>query len=207
MATHFGADDSTPDNIDFLASRGYSYWRSSGYTCPGSGNQTVKELSTYCVLQSGSANIRLAIYSGTTLVGYGTDQVPTTTTAGWQGHLSEATVQAVGGGSCTLTGGSTYILVLSDDQAALYLYYGYNNSVTNGVTLHSAEWTGGFPSTLPSPDTGTFDYEWCIRCGVDPAAGPSLPPVFFRRRHLSTLFRLCLSTFTSLFGRLVYALR
>lgn len=172
MATYFGLNDSSPDNVDFLSGGQTSYWRASGYSCPGSGSQTVKELSVYCDLQSGSVNIRLAIYSsdGSTLIGYGTAEVATTTTAGYQGHMSESAVQAAAGGSCTLTGGVTYRLVCADDQSSPILNYGYNNSVTSGVSLYtSADYTSGFPASLPSPEA-TCDYEWCIRCGVDPAS-------------------------------------
>ena len=179
MATYFG--NQTYDGLDFYASARCVQWYASGYTCPGSGNQTVKELSAYAQIQSGACNIRLGIYdSSNNLVGYGTSEVAASTTAGWQGHLTESAVQAAAGGSCTLTGGSTYKLVLTDDSSSFNIYYGYDWSSAPDTSFKDTEYTGGFPATLPSPD-GTFSgYCAAIRCGVDAEVGGTAYPYYYQ---------------------------
>ena len=176
MATYCGLNDSSPDLVDYWTSGPTLYWRSGGYTCPGSGTQVVQELSAYCRLNSGSAHIRLGVYNTSgTLLGYGTSEVAVSSSLGWQGHMSESAVQAVGGGSLQLTGGVNYILAVCDDQASIYVYYGMNN-VASAVNLKLTDYTGGLPSSLPSPDA-TVDNEYCIRCGVDPAlSAKAIPP-------------------------------
>jgi hypothetical protein len=150
------------------------YWGITGgaayygiWACPGSGSQTVKELSAL-VYYSASTNIRLAIYSsdGATLIAQGTAEVLCEqTTATWQGHMAQGDVTP---NPVNLTGGTNYILAFSIDATH------YARSLTNqGQTLSAPllhDYTGGFPDALDLEDFGDY-YDLCIRCGVEAAGG------------------------------------
>jgi len=147
----------------------------TAWTCPGTGNYTVQELTWYCKHSTGTAaQIRLGIYNaaGDTLIGEGTAAVTVdSTTAGWYGHTTQASVKAAGGSSpCTLVGGTSYLLGGAIDE-------------TNGANLHPWIFDGGANAArVINAQTGWMDgmkATWTsnlsvwlpnIRCGVIAAA-------------------------------------
>lgn len=175
MATYFGRQTYNTD--DWLTGGGVTIWHEAGYTCPGSGNQNVQELSALCRLISSTSNIRLGIYnsSRSTLIGEGTSEVAIVGgSLSWQGHMSQSAVKAAGGSSpCVLVGGTTYILAMSYDATGSGVNFGYQDPVTSGWSYIDRDYTGGFASSL---EIG-FDQniEYCIRCGVDAAAAGAKP--------------------------------
>ena len=149
------------------------YWNNaelSGFTCPGSGSQSVLELGVRCSA-SGAANIRLAIYSTAgNLLMQGNAEMAAPDTAGWISHTSFVDYAGDPIISPTLTGGTNYILALTtDDEIAVRRDAG----VTGDWHWYSGDETGGFAATLHSANDTSGLY--CVRCGVEPAAGgPSL---------------------------------
>lgn len=142
------------------------------FTCPGSGNQTLKEISAMLHVDSGSPNVRLAIYNEAASTKYaeGTAQVALSgTTDSWQGHLAQADITP---NPCTLTGGTKYIIVFTLDAATTATTHASSNSTTYGV-YGINDYTAGFPSSL----TPYAAYRcWPVRAGVEaPSAGLSIP--------------------------------
>jgi hypothetical protein len=183
MTTYFGLCDTsgniTGDNYDDSTSTATAFWNyNETWTCPSSGNQTVKEISCYC-RPSTSANIRLAIYSadGNTKICEGTAEVAITGGANsWQGHMTQASITP---NPATLVGGTAYKLVAATDANINMRAKDGNPTYPGKYEL--TDYTDGFPSSLP---TGTQDYRCdAIRCGVDPAAGVTLDQAGFRIRN------------------------
>lgn len=155
MATYFG-----PSGITSNAGGPAALWlRTAAATCPGSGSQTVKELSSYIRYTSG--NTRLALYDTSgNLICQGTGEVAIGNTAGWQGHLVQSGITP---NPTTITGGTSYKIAITVDVAGVVAYY---VAGAGGQDYGLGDYTGGFPSTLGAgSDPGNV---FAIRCGVDP---------------------------------------
>ncbi len=139
-------------------------WTTSGYVCPGTGNQTVVELSA--LVYGSITQMRLALFdsTGTVLICQGLAAV---TLAGssltWQGHLAQS---AITPNPATLTGGTSYIIARCCNGA---MHYGYSGS--SGTSYNSSDYTssGYSNSSLSSP--GSTGELMCMRCGVVAAGG------------------------------------
>lgn len=171
MATYFGQTvDGTEVGWDFGVwwSRNAAYV--TGFNCPGSGVQVVKELSARVRRTSGIPNIRIAIYnSGGTLVGQGAAEVALAgTTVAWQGHLTQDDITP---NPCNLTGGAQYYLGMALDAAAWRPYYTAGS--LGDYHYDTDDYTGGWPSSMPSGIDD--DWRYSLRCGVDPPAAEALP--------------------------------
>ena len=146
----------------------------SSFACPGSGNQTVKELSTIVSINSGTPHVRLVLYDSLgNMVCQGSAEVVVTAGYSWQGHMTASALTPAGGSAgdpVTITGGSQYRIGVSRDASGVLATY-KSGTVTNGdIDYGATDYTGGWPATIP---TGT-DYTvllTSIRCGVEPAAG------------------------------------
>jgi len=170
MATYFGQCDSsgnpTGDTNETLDLNWFGFSGKS-FTCPGSGNQTVKDLSAYVDVNSGSPNIRLSIYDNAgNKVCEGSAQVAVSGASySWQGHLTQASITP---NPVNLTGGAAYRMFIACDasQAGLWAQSGGSSGDTD---YGSNDYTGGFPATIP----GDTNYNvWpCLRVGVDAEAG------------------------------------
>jgi hypothetical protein len=167
LATYFGNEDIT--GSEDYGNSGVTKWISA--VCPGSGNQTIKELSGYFSVAGG--NIRVAIYSDdrNTKIAEGVGEVAVAASYAWQGHLTQASISP---NPATLVGGVTYTITASQDDNSTYtacatgnFTYGFKSGV---------DYTGGFPATLFA-DTEMSHFEWCMRCGVDAAAAGSILPL------------------------------
>ena len=184
MATYFG--NQTESAEDWDSSSPIAAWYVNGYVCPGSGTQNIQELSSKCCLEGANpANIRLGVYnsSGTTLIAEGTGEVavsgssPTT----WQGHMTQSAVKAAGGASPgQLVGGTTYLLVVANDQGGTYILYS-RRSLAGGLSYYPTDYTSGMPASI-SQD-GALDHEYCIRCGVSDAVVATIEQEGFRFRN------------------------
>ena len=160
--TYFGGCDSAgaPSGTASNNDNGITFWRA--YTCPGTGNQVVTLLESDIHTAAGNTVLRLAIYNsaGTSLLAQGNSATITNTGAdAWSGG-------AVSG--ITLVGGTNYILAWTVAGVAS----GYSDHADDTRSYGSykfAEYTGGFPASLPSADGSYLMYP--IRCGVEPAAG------------------------------------
>ncbi len=138
----------------------------TGFTCPGSGTQVVKEISSYAKSAGGTpAHVRLAIYSAAyALLGQGVAEVTVNnTTPGWYGHLTQADITP---NPCNLTGGVQYYLGNTHDGTD-YHWKVNTPGGSDAATANSVDYTGGWPDPLPNAyDTS---YVPSIRCGVDAA--------------------------------------
>lgn len=137
----------------------------TGYTCPGSGPQVVKELSAYVKSNGGTpGHIRIAVYDAShNLICQGTAEVTIdNTTAGWYGHLTQANITP---NPAYLTGGVQYDLALCLDAEDVVRYRDLGTLGDN--TWEAVDYTDGWPSTLADVTDGSS--KWSVRCGVDPA--------------------------------------
>jgi hypothetical protein len=165
-----GADPSTPS---YDSNEGGTYWinKNLTFTCPGSGTQTVKELSCYCKYAvSASSSIRLAVYTSdrATLICQGSAAVLIDqAAAGWYGHLTQASITP---NPATLTGGTAYVIAVSVDTGYCDLAYEAGNSGDEGYG--TTDYTGGFPATNLGA-VNDYTRNFCIRCGVEAANTPS----------------------------------
>lgn len=130
----------------------------TGFTCPGSGSMTIKELQVYCRLSSGTGNMRMAVYSAAHALIAQTDEIAVSTTAGWQGPTN----LSLG----PLTGGVQYDLAYSYDVSTFGIWCMIGSM--GDVTFGGADYTGGFPASLA--DGTDWDRMVAIRCGVEEAA-------------------------------------
>jgi hypothetical protein len=134
------------------------------FTCPGSGNQTVVELSSYCKTNGGTpGNIRLAVYNNdwTAKICEGSAEVNVDSSEyGWRGHLVQSGITP---NPTTLTGGVKYRIALTQDSTDVRFGYQLGSSGDIGYTW--GDYTDGFPSSLTSGSDYTF--RWCMRCGVE----------------------------------------
>lgn len=176
MPTYFGLCDSAGNpSYSVTDNTGGSYYiwslgTEAEFTCPGSGNQVIKELSAMVHVNSVSVNMRCAIYSadGSTLIAQGAAEVAVAGASDtWQGHLTQASITP---NPATVVGGTKYILSCAFSRDA-----GTSHCNGNNVGKYaSGDKTGGFTAPLPA---GSAGYHWPTRCGVDAeaAGGLSIP--------------------------------
>jgi hypothetical protein len=136
----------------------------TGFTCPGSGSQTVKELSAYVKSLGGTpGNIRVVVYSAAhSKICEGSAQVSVnSTTAGWRGHLDQASISP---NPATLVGGTQYDIGVTFDGADTDI--AFTNGSAGDYTYGAADYTGGWPASLADGSSQTERVN--VRCGVDP---------------------------------------
>lgn len=168
--TYFGHEQLTGDNTTMDV---YSKYFLAGYTCPGSGTQNVVSLELGVAGVSAAANARMAIYTvaGAFVTQWETELQPGNSTH-WEAVTSFVN-QAGAPHSPTLTGGASYLLVVSCDSAGkISVYY----TATSECARNGSEYTGGYPATINNVDVSSV--EFAMRCGVEPAAaGGSIVPL------------------------------
>lgn len=171
MTTFFGlcnsagvASGSASDNN---GGSGVSVWNNqavTAFTCPGSGSQTVTEITTDVHLSSGTANTRCAIYSndGSTLIAQGTGAVALSGSSDtWQGHIGQANITP---NPATLTGGTKYVLIASFSGGSGTTNTDHGSSTANSLTFDSTDRTGGYSGALPAGTQG--NPLWPVRVGL-----------------------------------------
>src|SRR5258708_5241735 len=136
------------------------------YTCPGSGSQTIVEISAD-LKNVTNYNVRLAIYNtaGMTLIAQGTAAVAVSGAAdSWQGHIGQANITP---NPVTLTGGTNYLIVVS---ASGDMQTDHAVTGASGVGVFaSVDETAGYPANLPASSNTTLLFP--VRVGVQPPAG------------------------------------
>lgn len=174
MATYFGLCDSAGNPSGAAAANtggAETDWNGTqAYTCPGSGSQTIVEISAD-VKNVTNYNIRLAIYdtAGTTLIAQGTAAVAVSGAAdSWQGHLTQANITP---NPASLTGGTNYLIVVS---ASGDMQTNHALSGASGIgQFAAADETAGYPASLPA-GTGV-SIVFPVRVGVSAAGDTSTP--------------------------------
>lgn len=171
MATYFGLCDSAGNPSGAAAANSGSAetdWNGTQtYTCPGSGSQTIVEMSAD-LKNVTNYNIRLAVYdtAGTTLIAQGTAAVAVSGAAdSWQGHLTQADITP---NPATLTGGTNYLIVVSasgDMQT--------NHALSGSGQFAAVDETAGYPASLPAGTGSSVLFP--VRVGVSAAGDTSTP--------------------------------
>ncbi len=168
MPTYFGNTD-TSGISDITMGTCVDWNGSQVFTCPGSGNQTIKELSAYVKKDTNGGNMRMAVYSldGSTKIVEGTAEVAVTdTNYGWVGHLIQSDMTP---NPATLVGGTDYKIAITSDGGSNNMLIGYKAGASGVCVYRGYDYTGGFPATLPdAPANDTSNI--LIRCGVDSEA-------------------------------------
>ncbi len=176
MATYFGkttvgGTSTAIGNIGWQRNKSYV----TGFACPGSGNQIVKDLSFYCQKGAAASHLQLGVFDASrNLICQGTAEVALTATAGWQGHLTQADITP---NPAILIGGVTYYLASSIDQTDVNVWY--DAGAADAWTAAGVDYTGGFPASLA--DGVNAGVIFSIRCGVDPAVPIPIAMADFRR--------------------------
>jgi hypothetical protein len=171
VPTYFGYNASGVG--DDSGDGGSLFWHNPAvfvYTCPGSGNQTIKELSAYVHYGSVSTyHIAVAAYSAAgALLCKSPSTVVDNPAYAWKGVTDPAQTSPA---NYNLTGGVQYCLAALIENNDTH--FGYDTATGNNVEAASSAYGSGPPATLPSGTPGTEKY--CIRCGVDPASGAFAP--------------------------------
>lgn len=140
----------------------------TAFTCPGSGNQDVVDISAYVTATSGSPTIQMAIYSedGSTLMSRGTSAVTMSGGPSWQGHQSAGVITQ----SVPLVGGVRYIVFQTHSATGVYSIHG--NSAELGSTkssLNQTSYIGAIPTSTPATNGSIFAA--MVRVGVQAQAG------------------------------------
>lgn len=192
MATYFGQCDSSGNPVggalgDVNSLGGNQSWWCAGksYTCPGSGNQTVKEISAYVKINSGTPTFRMGLYnSGGSLVCQGAAAVALSGSSySWQGHMTQANMSP---NPCNLTGGATYRFGISGSGPETGVRSTPDGATGDTQYATTSYTSGGWPASIPS---GSGYNYWIVgRIGVDPEATKSLPTFIttpsYRASHL-----------------------
>src|SRR6476659_1726674 len=94
MATYFGQQTRVSDDNPGGPA---IFWSNANYTCPGTGDQNIQELSIFAF--GSGAHFRVGVYTTAgALVAEGTSSILITGAAlAWQGHMTQASVKAAGG--------------------------------------------------------------------------------------------------------------
>ena len=167
--TYFGYTSAGSLNGDYgmqLVVRNKNYV--TGFTCPGSGSQTVMEISAYTRAVMGAPMQRLAIYSSShVLLCEGSTYNVLFSTEGWQGHLTQSSMTP---NPCTLTGGVQYDLAFAyegDSSNQFRLWYDSYSSGASTVWFEGYA-VDGYPTPLAD---GTDDSAMGgLRVGVEAVA-------------------------------------
>lgn len=182
--TYFGVCDSagnpTGSATDSSGGSAASLWNNTAvlvFTCPGSGAQTVNEITADLNIAASGANMRCAIYSadGLTLIAQGSAAVAVVgTTDTWQGHIGQANITP---NPVTLTGGTSYILVVSNSAGGA-VGTTHGDGTANSAKFDLIDRTTGFSGALPA---GTIASPmWPVRVGVDAASSGVFVPIVGR---------------------------
>jgi hypothetical protein len=167
MTTYFGYPSSgadptgaTEDGNADITIRNNVY--TTGFTCPGSGNMTIDEISAWVNARGGAGNIRLAIYSESNiLVAQGTAQVAVSgSSPSWQGHMSSGSI--TGG---PLVAGTIYRIAYTKDNDPNLTYEYFISGTLEDFDYKETDYTDGFISEIPTPMSNTAG-RYCMRCGV-----------------------------------------
>lgn len=170
MTTYFGLCDSagnpTGSATDSSGGSAASLWNNTAvdvFTCPGSGSQTVNEITADINIASSGANVRCAIYdsTGATLIAQGSAAIAISGTVdSWQGHIGQANITP---NPATLTGGTSYILIVSNSAGGA-VGTTHGDVTTNSAKFDLTDRTGGYSGALPA---GTISNPlWPVRVGI-----------------------------------------
>lgn len=180
MTTYFGLCDAagnpTGSATDSSGGGAATLWNNTAvdvFTCPGSGSQTVNEITADLNISGAGANMRCAIYdsTGTTLIAQGAAAVAISgATDSWQGHIGQANITP---NPATLTGGTSYILIVSVSAGSGGTTHG--DATTNSAKFDTVDRTGGYSGALPAGTTS--QPAWPVRVGVIAAAITGLPQI------------------------------
>lgn len=174
MTTYFGACDAAGNPTGATSSGTGSAetdWNNTTtFTCPGSGAQTVTEISAF-IKVVGAYNFRLAIFNAAqnSLIAQGTGAIAASGAAdNWQGHMNQA---AITPNPVTLTGGTTYTLAItgSGDIESDHWLTGASGTGRFVGTDFTAGFTNG---SLGSPSAATLVPP--VRVGLQDATGGTL---------------------------------
>lgn len=138
------------------------------WTCPGTGKQSVKELHGYC-MHANTYSVRLAIYDTSFGFLMQTDEIVCDGTLQWWGGTTFYDQSKTLISNPQIDGGTNYILVLSF-KAGADANPRYTAGSAGDARYFSGDYSTGFPATIGS-EAGNTSMVWCIRCGVEPAAG------------------------------------
>ena len=152
-----------------------AYWLTAGYACPGTGSRTLNELSVYAIAKNGSANaaIRLGLFTTAgALVAQGSASVQVTNTSdGWVGHIGTSNLKPAGGNAgdpVTLTGGTSYLIVISEEAGASpwdEAKFGYETTANLGSQINGGgDKTAGYDSTISAGNSTNSVFH--VRAGV-----------------------------------------
>jgi hypothetical protein len=152
------------------------------YICPGSGTQNVVELSCFMKSFNDSPTTgqgRLAVYNSSyNLVFQTTLLSATSNTPSWIGLTTGFLDSALNVISPTFTSGQIYYLAFSGGPKSARYAYRHTTSGDSYYQNNTYYGTDGYPTSI---NLATWyqddDYQYAIRCGVDPAAGGVSIPV------------------------------
>lgn len=173
--TYFGQCDSSgtatanDGNVAYTYATDWIAWTNLEFTCPGSGNQTIRQISAYLYDNDndGSAVARFGVYdtSGDLVVDCGTVNI-TRSTAGWT-DLGDGSTSDLG----TLTGGTDYQIAVAISGAALaYPVLCYTTGdLGDGARASGTDYVAAMPETLPAAEYN--GYKKILRVGVETAGG------------------------------------
>jgi hypothetical protein len=145
----------------------FSYSGAKTYTCPGTGNQILRELGVYIKNGEGNPLVRVGIYyENGTLLAQGTQSNPVMHDQySWVTHDRYYLPENV-----ILVGGQNYKFAMYNG------YYSAGTTIMRYQTGGSSgdvkyitsptDYSGGLPTTLPSGDD--WSGWWCFRAGVEP---------------------------------------
>lgn len=173
MPTYFG-ETTTSSNLDSHAVFTILNYTNDGgrFTCPGSGNQTLVELSAWVKSGGGTpGNIRMALFEAGTgtvnKIAEGTAEVTvSSTTLGWVGHLAATSITP---NPTTLTGGTDYTIVLCGDANDVKMTF----NAGGDQRFNTTDYTGGFPSSLNKAAMAGAGFRYIFRAGVESAVAPT----------------------------------
>ena len=140
----------------------------TGFTCPGSGSQTIKELSICCKINSGSPTIRIGIYTAAGVLVAGGATV--TTVSGdsytWQGHLTQASITPTQQPQLGVTYKIAWVAGPGVGDITIIQYEAGETDNLSYVSPYDS--SDGLPLTLLAHSSWTGRHK--IRCGVEPSA-------------------------------------
>jgi len=175
MAVEYFGNNDNGDSND--VSYGYSWWTDAGYVCPGVGVVDVVSLDIN-IADIASGNVRCAIFdtSKNFVMQWDNQYAP-----GGTGWMSKTAFTDQGGtpiDTPQLTGGTTYLLVLTDDGTVKFYF---QTSSTSSII--ATDYTAGFPAALSGESAHTL--EVCIRCAVETGGGSIVQLIQAERRRRS----------------------
>ena len=140
-----------------------NYPSALAYSCPGTGAKTIVELGTYIKdgPTAGTPNVRVAIYSisgdDLTLICQSSTEKAVAAGYGWITWTTGSLT-----GTCALTGGTAYALMVTEDGDVTARY----DNGTDYGTYDTDDYTGGLPANETLSGHSGANLMWAIRCGV-----------------------------------------